>query len=265
MSTYARCRACDEQIPAEAANCPVCLQERSREEIFEALRGHDPRAQVRRGGAIAAAAWIGLAVGVVWGGLRYSRHLEAKRAEADSRLKAAADAERERWDAEKRASDGAYAGPASFDLEPVRAAAPAPDASEDASKARERAVETKQGSDFWKVTGEVYDLISLKPASGARIRFSAKSGERVEVKTDSRGRYTAHLKKEAAAYTLTIRHSGHDGSYVEEETGLPFKAKSRNRRLDDLQTFRQSLLIHAPLSPPPSVDAVKHSLILLPD
>jgi hypothetical protein len=280
---YARCRDCDEQIPASAPSCPVCLRERSREEIFEALSGNDPKKTQQRRGTLSAVFWLLLAGGVVYGGVRYNNDVLAKKKVEEARLKAAADAERDRWESDGSEAEKAegFGESINFSQNPVggprrerlpERSAPLP-GSEAERRERERErrdreieYEARKGDDAWTVTGEVYDLVSLKPVSGLRLRFTPKGGgESVDGRTNSKGRYRVVLPKDGTAYVLRLRHRAYSGAYVEEESGIPFKNQSRSRRLEHYQSFLQAPLLHVPLSPPASIDAVTHSFVMLPN
>ena len=130
---------------------------------------------------------------------------------------------------------------------------------------RDRDDPDRKAGTHWTVSGEVYDLVTLKPVRGLRLQFRAKSGgASVAAKTDSKGRYEVRLVKTGVEYTMRIKHRKYDGNYV-EESGVPFRKQAEFRRMDAYRMFVNSPVLHAPLSPPLNEDAVDHSFVLLPD
>ncbi|PCI34747.1 MAG: hypothetical protein COB53_11630, partial [Elusimicrobia bacterium] len=117
----------------------------------------------------------------------------------------------------------------------------------------------------WTVSGNVYNLVSLKPVRGLHLTFVAKSGgKKIKVMTNQKGIYKVRLPKKGKEYTMRLQHRKYDGTYV-EESGMPFSQQSRDRRLDHYQTFRQSPILHVPLTPLLREDTIDHSFVMLPD
>ena len=116
----------------------------------------------------------------------------------------------------------------------------------------------------WTVSGEVYDLLSLKPVGGALLTFTAgASGGALTAQTGDDGRYTLKLPKAGEKYSLRVRHASYDGVYA-EDAGLPFREQGLSRRREFCRTFRRSTVLHVPLSPPLEEDAVEHSFVMVP-
>ncbi|TPW21708.1 MAG: hypothetical protein FD126_422, partial [Elusimicrobia bacterium] len=57
------CGSCDAEIDAEVPRCPVCLSERSRAEVFQGLRGKDPRRSAFRAATARGILWMAVGLG----------------------------------------------------------------------------------------------------------------------------------------------------------------------------------------------------------
>jgi hypothetical protein len=115
----------------------------------------------------------------------------------------------------------------------------------------------------WKVSGKVYDLVTLAPVSGARVTFrDRRDGKALTALADARGRYRASLPKiSEGGYDVAVESRGYAGFL--EEMSPPYKAQDRSRRLEALAEARRSELLHVPLLPEEHDDQVPYDLVLM--
>ncbi|MFH2202112.1 MAG: carboxypeptidase-like regulatory domain-containing protein [Elusimicrobiota bacterium] len=227
----ARCPSCHTNLEAFETTCPVCMRERTREEMFTAQsdEAESTSAVKKRGFGFL---WLLVGFGVV--GYGYHMHTQKKLMEdrAAAQEKAAVSK-----GAEKAVPHTAAAG-----------AAP------------------EEKITKWTIGGEVYDLLSLKPVKGAQLVFTDKAkGSRYKTKTDAKGRYTIKLPKlKDDGYELVVKHRRYRGVYLEEETSRPLKRQDRESRLETYDAFSRTAILHVPLLPPEDQHTVRHDLVLLP-
>jgi len=272
MTTYARCSDCNEQIPASAPNCPVCLRERSRKEIFDALSGTDPVKAAGRKSAFSAFGWLLMAVAVVYGGMQYQKHSVAKEAARVALEKEAREAEKKQWESDPGIVEERSNLPPASSRVSVMSVSDTPAAAPQSNRrplervtSQREEVRIQEVDTHWTVSGDIYDLVSLKPVRGLYLYFQGKSGGKpVKVITDQRGHYSVRLPKEGKVYSLKLKHRKYDGTYV-EESSFPFRQQTKSRRIDHYRTFRQAPILHVPLTPLHSEDAIEHSFVMLPD
>lgn len=112
---------------------------------------------------------------------------------------------------------------------PGRGAQPSDDFSDDAPvRVLPTSVKTL---DAFKVEGEIYDILTLNPISGASILFkNMDSNEIYGAETNSSGRYHAWLEPDTAGYVVTIEHDDYSAIYMEDWTPSLKMLKGPSRR-----------------------------------
>lgn len=250
----ALCTSCDAEIDAEVPRCPVCLSERSRSEIFQGLRGRDPRRSAWRLATARGLLWMAAGVFGTVAGVRWANQRKADR---DRALREQAERFQEGARRQQEASEEALLRPPAVAFAPEAPAPPPPAKAAAPSSPGPAAV-----SDHWAVTGEVYDLKSLAPAAALRVTFTPDDlSPPVRVTTGRDGRYSARLPKKSAPYAIALTKAGAPVDFVEEDT-LPYKDQSAKRRLDALASLRGTPIIHVPVSPPVEDDAAEFSFVV---
>ncbi len=267
METYVQCSDCDEHIPASAANCPVCLKVRTRQEIFDGISGNETPGKAKKENRFNAALWMVLGLAILFGGFKFQRHQAGERARKEKINNEARAAEEKLFaqqNKQQEAEEDKKVNPARYTPLPSKSSrVGVMSVSSDSPPAPPKDPDHKADT-HWTVSGEVYDLVSLKPIPGVRLQFRAKSGGKsVLGKTDSKGRYRVRLIKSGIAYQMKLKHRKYSGDYV-EESAVPFRDQAKHRRMDSYRLFLQSPLLHVPLSPPEDEDVVDHSFVLLP-
>lgn len=248
------CPSCDAEIDAEVPQCPVCLSERSRAEIFQGLRGKDPRRSAWRLATARGLLWMSVGVFGTVGGVRWANQRKADR-ERTLREQA------ERFqDGARRQQEGAEELPLSAAAVPYVPEAPSHPA-EKAAAAKVNAP-AAAASDHWAVSGEAYDLKTLAPAAALRITFTSEDASPpVRATTDREGRYSARLAKKSAPYAVEVAKSGRSVEFVEEDS-TPYKDQPAQRRLAALSSLKEVPIIHVPLSPPAEDDSAEFSFVI---
>lgn len=243
-----RCASCDTEIERFEVRCPVCLRERTRAEMF----GHaKPAAAKAAGGSFRA--FLLMLTGTAAVALGVQLHLQKRQEEATSRERAAAAVSVETQAEEKREESAPIPEPQREEPKPV----PEPEA--------EIFTEGRAQAPVWNVSGTVFDLLTLKPAAGARLLFTDLArGKKHAVSADRQGRYRAALPKLlGGGYDLEVRHTAYDGVYV-EDSQPSFRAQSKEEREEAYGSFKRTNILHVPLLPPEEQDDVVHDLALLP-
>lgn len=250
------CSSCDVEIDAEAPRCPVCLSERSRSEIFQGLRGEDPRRSAWRWATAKGLLWMAVGVFGTAAGVRWANQRKAER-ERDLREQAERFQEGARRQRELEAASERPLRAAPVAYVPEAPSPPPRTAAAAASSATTAAV-----SDHWAVSGEVYDLKTLAPVAALRVTFTSEDlSPPVRATTGRDGRYAARLPKKSAPYDIAVTKSGTPVEFVEEDS-LPYKDQSAKRRLEALSSLRGTPVIHVPISPPVEDDAAEFSFVV---
>lgn len=207
------CPGCHSPLPPEATGCQICMRTRTRQEImrgYAKMREQKARKQRLPYQILAAVLILGV------GGKLFMVYGDKVTAAAGSALGKVG-----RW-ADDMRNPANYA---STTAAPAPAAAPAAPAAPGAPVAPEAALSSqlfgsdsqpKQGSaaapapsapsakpagpkplakDSWRVSGTVYDLVTLKPVQGADITFLLDEKEPQKVTTDDAGSYEIDLAK----------------------------------------------------------------------
>lgn len=251
----ASCSSCEAEIEAESPRCPVCMHERTRAEIFQALRGVDARKSSRRAAALKGAFLMLLGVGGTALALRWTmQNREAAAAAAlahKEKVKLEADAFRRTEEARQRE---------------MMATAPDPEASEDGEEPAPRpAPRPVSAVKDWSVRGEIYDLKTLAPVASAKVTFTPEDGKAVRrTSTGADGRFSLSLPKSGAPYSIAVAHPKYDGAWVEDGSP-PYKRQNKGMRLDAMEGLRAAHIYHVPLSPPEEDDAVELAFVMLRD
>lgn len=120
-------------------------------------------------------------------------------------------------------------------------------------------------ADTWLVRGEVYDLLSLKPVSGARITFTSRAdGKSRAARSDAKGRYRLKLPKlKEGGYDAAVSHPAYRPIFL-EEMAPPYSSQKASRREDAANTAVTSQILHVPFLPEHADDEAEYGLILLP-
>ncbi len=249
----AQCSACDAEIDADSPQCPVCMQERTRAEIFQALRGVDARRSSRRAAALKGVFLMILGIGGTALGFRWTMEKRAAAAVA-----ARAQAEKVKKDAEVLRRE------VTARQSEMPVSAPGGDPSEDGDDTAQRQPPRPASAvKDWSVRGEVYDLQSLAAVRSAKVSFSSESGVR-RVTTGPDGRFRILLPKAGAPYTVAISHPKYAGTFVEDGSP-PYRLQGKGLRLNALESFRASQILNVPLSPPEEDDSLELAYVLIPE
>lgn len=248
------CASCDAEIDAEVPRCPVCLSERSRSEIFQGLRGKDPRRSAWRMATAKGLLWM--AVGV-FGTVAGARWANQRKADRERTLREQAERFQEGARRQQEAAEEMPRRPA-----PIAYLPEAPSRPTESAPAAKPAAPVAAVSDHWAVSGEVYDLKTLAPAASLSVTFTPDDlSPPVRATTGRDGRYAARLPKKSAPYAVAVTKSGKPVEFVEEDS-LPYKDQSAKRRLDALASLRETPIIHVPLSPPVEDDKAEFSFVV---
>lgn len=256
MARTTRCPSCAAEIDAQVPACPLCMRQRSRAEIFAALRGEPPRAEAAAaragfGGTLLMLAGLAALAGGSY--LYYRKGISLKEADAA------------RVEAQSRARvEEIRAGAERLEKAEAARAQAAARRSQGEGAARAEAAAPRAAT-HWTVRGEVYDLLQLTPVTGARLTFTSReSGGSAAAVTGPDGRYSVSLAKiESGGYELSVRHKRYGGGYL-EDAQPPFRDQDAAKRREALAAFRDSAVLHVPLLPPLEEDLVEHDLVLLP-
>ena len=119
--------------------------------------------------------------------------------------------------------------------------------------------------DHWVIRGQVYDLFSLKPVSGAQVTLTARaSGDAVQSRTDAGGSYSVRVpRRDEGGYIIAVRHPKYRRNYLDDDEP-PYRTQEAARRQEAAVLFRQSEVQHVALVPDENQDEVVHNLVLLP-
>jgi len=84
----------------------------------------------------------------------------------------------------------------------------------------------------WRLRGVVYDLVTLRPLSGASVVFvDEQSNRRVPTRTDSTGRYRTVVPPLAdRGYSVSISKDGYSSTYLDPATGGVRQMPAEQRR-----------------------------------
>ena len=114
---------------------------------------------------------------------------------------------------------------------PVPAPVPAPAPVPEVKKEEPKPQEEPEPVPTWTAEGKVYDMLSLRPAFGAKLRFTAKRERPVEVETNEAGRYRATLPEVEGGYTLAIQLPDIDNARYFDEIDPPYRTLEQAERL----------------------------------
>jgi hypothetical protein len=244
------CPGCTTELPPEATSCYVCMRPRSRNEIFRGIHGEQVEARSRR-----RRPYIVLAVltFLALGGYAWWRFGPAMKPASAKRPAAVA----VQAPAPAPAPSPAAEAPSSYSSvnEPVYTSAPPP------SLHRAKATPTK-----WRVSGRIYDLLTLKPVAGAVVSFVVpETGARKSVKTGRDGRYVLLLPTlKEGGYAPEVSHPDYRPGFLEESEEVPYREQSESRRIEAAQLLRENVIMHVPVSPANGANALTYDAVLTP-
>lgn len=265
-----KCPACETPLDPSAVSCPVCLRKRTRAELMQGLKSARVAQESRRRRPLLVLAAVLAAAAAGWGAYRYRPFLLAllQPPAAPSQTAAPAPAANARPNG---ASDGSLPlaapppaaapilppEPAAAPVEAVYTTLPPPNLKKPAKLYGDPEV--------WSVRGDVYDLLSLKPVSGARVVFTSRTdGKSRSVKTDAKGRYRLKLPKlKEGGYNASVSHAAYRPIFL-EEMDPPYRTQKAARREDAAQTAVTSQVLHVPFLPEYEQDEVEYGVVLLP-
>lgn len=252
-----QCPACFTELDPTNTHCPVCLRPRSRAEMMKGLQ--ETRLPPRR-------RWLKIlaALLVVGGG---AAAFVANRAPAPAPPPAPVAAPEPAPAPAPEPAPPPTLAPAHApapEAPPVPKIEPTPKKKPKYRLVREED-DASQGRPYWRVSGEVYDLMSLKPIDGVKVVFQDKStGEAVSAVTDKLGRYKLALPKiHEGGYDITVAKRGYSGAWLEEMTPA-YKRQSRERRLEALEQLSGSEVLHVPLLPEYTERSLVYDVVLFP-
>jgi len=258
-----RCPTCDAMMDANVTSCPLCMRERSRAEIFAGLRGEDPERKVpmvrRLLGYLTMLFGLGIlgfcAYRAYWGP---PKSVEAREAQSSDTAKDSADRPG------RLQGDGARGSREV--LEPASEAQVWVPKKEPAGLAAKPSDERNAADDNWRVSGTVFDLVSLSPIRRARLIFTDRqTGRDYPARTDSRGEYQIRLPKlRHGGYALRLRINNREAMYL-EDMGPPLRSQTERQRLETVSSFDPSSILHVPILPPFSDSSLRYDLAILPD
>ncbi|MBI5884091.1 MAG: carboxypeptidase regulatory-like domain-containing protein [Elusimicrobia bacterium] len=115
----------------------------------------------------------------------------------------------------------------------------------------------------WTIKGRIYDLMTLRPISGAQLILKDKlSGKTFSVKTDAAGAYTLKLKPvDEGGYAVAVLLQGRAWPFL-EEMDPPYQEQARDRRESALELLADSSLVHVPIMLPSGQHELAYDLVL---
>ncbi len=249
------CPACHAEMGPNDGQCPICLRPRSRRELMESLNKdrRDEDARRRKPYQILGAIVLVLALGYGF-----------KQAQRMGFLKSAPPPEPPKPQAAAPAPAPAPSIPSIMANQATSTPAPAVTPAYNGPKSSTAAAPAEEAPADWLVNGAVYDLISLKPAAGARLVFENHfSGEQFKAKCDARGRYKVHLPKLTdGGYAVSVSAKGYRGDYLEEGSP-PFANRTQAGREEAAADAAQSAVLHVPIFLDKDAE-LEYNLALLP-
>lgn len=276
-----QCPACMTPMGPSELSCPICMRRRTRKELMAALQAPKRQMRSRRrlaGWAVLAAA--GAACSVYWRAQSAPHAGTAATASAPAPGEGAAPGE----------SPQAPAPPSPSPVVPAAPSAPpgalTPDQSaaltsllrhDDRNGSPDQARPTTQAGEastpaapqeapapaVWTISGQAYDLFSLKPVAGAKVTFQDSSGKRYRATTGASGRYRARLPRPLqGGYAISVKRAGYRDDYL-EEGDPPFRKQSEGRREDAAYQAAESTVLHVPVTAGED-GSLREDLVLIP-
>jgi hypothetical protein len=130
---------------------------------------------------------------------------------------------------------------------PVQTEAASPEASPGAAPS-DPAVSAPLPPQEWSVRGKIYDLMTLKALSGARITLKDKlSGRSFSCTTDASGEYSVKVPPlSEGGYALSVSVKNRPWAFL-EEMEPPYREQDRDRRESALDLLASPSLVHVPI------------------
>jgi hypothetical protein len=116
----------------------------------------------------------------------------------------------------------------------------------------------------WRVSGSIFDILSLKPVEDAEISFiNASSGERFRTTTGPDGSYRARLPA-TESYTVNVRHPDYEAKFL-ADTSPSIRKLSEGSRLAAVRQWMRTMQSSEPLRPTETESSsLKRDLALIP-
>lgn len=282
-----RCPACETEMEATESSCPVCMRGRTRHEMMQGLQAPKKLAKSRRrlvlGLLSVAAAGAGFwQLRVELGARKAAAPLAAPEPAAATPVDASTATASESGGP---SADPEAAPPTTEPAPPPNEAflaelrqqlaqtppaagrapqAPSGDAEIAPQPAPGAATEPIEGD--WKVSGKVYELITLKPVARARVVFASRlSGKDHPVRTDAKGAYSVSIPKLGeSGYDVGFSHPLYRDDWIEEAEHTPYHKQGLARREEAAFQLGSSAILHVPYLPDPKQDALELNLIVFP-
>lgn len=265
-----KCPGCTTELSPEASSCYVCMRPRTRNEIFKGIHGEQLEVKSRRRRPFIVAAVILIAAGGGYAWWKFNPLLKPLLKKASPIAPAAAPAGPQQAFEEQ----GASARRVEMFATEQPAASPSAAAPSSPSSAQEPSYtsapppslyKSKEAPTKWKISGRVYDLITLKPVAGASVSFTEpETGKRREVKTGKDGRYSVALPSlKEGGYAPELSHPAYRPGFLEEGE-VPYREQGESRRIEAAQLLRENVIMHVPLSPPEGESALTYDAVLTP-
>lgn len=110
---------------------------------------------------------------------------------------------------------------------------------------------TPEEETAWILRGKVYDLLSLKPVAGARMRWTSKAdGKKFEASASPSGGYKISVPKLGdGGYVLEISHKAYGRVYF-DDVSPPYSTWDRGRREEETETLLSLTVVNLPILPP---------------
>lgn len=268
------CPGCHTPLPPEATGCQICMRARTKQEIvrgYSKLREEKDRKRKRPWKILAAVVLLGGAAKVY---LDHGERIKAETSRAAAIVHNWVDGMRDPKNyspVKSAAPDAPPAGPpvapedaqrAQLFSSPAPAAAPVPSATPTAAADPPPPGPKPLVKNAWRVTGTVFDLATLKPASYVKIEFAREGAETESVNTDDDGAYEIDLPK-GEGWTVSARSPKHRrGQLVDLDPS--YRARDADERRAALEQINDGDLTPAPVEWSRKQTKVRLDLVVVP-
>ncbi|MBI3551899.1 MAG: carboxypeptidase regulatory-like domain-containing protein [Elusimicrobia bacterium] len=248
------CPACHTELDPSNTQCPVCLRPRSRHEMMQSLQAAKKEDEWRRKKPLYVAGAVLLVVAGGLAAVKLKRLIPTPPAQTD------------RPSPPAQSTAAVVTAPLSRTPQeiPTERTRPVPPPAPAPRPAPAPTPEEPPPPAEWTVSGSVYDLLTLRPAAGARLNFENRaSGEVFKAKTDAGGHYRVRLPKLIeGGYWVVVSAKGYRGDYL-EEASPPYTSRTRAGREDALSEASQTNILHVPIFLDKEI-SLEYNLALLP-
>jgi hypothetical protein len=235
------CPACTTPLPPETTVCGICLRSRTKQEImrgYAKLRAEKTRKK-RLPYKILAAVVLLAGSGKLF--IKYRSEVGAAASSTGEALSRWADDQRD----PKNYAFKEGAAPPAAAAAPVAAAPPASDPVV-ASKVVAPPAPKPAPINAWRVSGRVYDLLTLKPIAGAMITFDLAQAGPVRATSDEKGVYEADLPK-ADGWTVSLMAPGYRAGQL-VDIDPPYRVRDHDERQAAMNAVSEGDLMPLPVS-----------------